>query len=213
MSEKAEILTIESALAHIHWHFTERDGIIARIEGGEVIDQREVQEIEAAFQVVEMAWKEQPLVPKQAVQIVRTASKAIPRLNRCMLRYPEREAELSRFVMEAEQWIEAVFLPLPMSEESAISLVCQHILGMPSFNVQLYLGEIDNNAVQELFSALHVLAQLWKDRTEISKSAVYAMMSVPWLFTKTSALFPEGEKHYLQRIEQQLDESITLCLS
>jgi hypothetical protein len=99
-----------------------------------------------------------------------------------------------------------------MSEESAILLVCQHVLGIPSFNVQLYLGKIDKNAVQELFSALTVLAQLWKDRTEISKLAVHAMMSVPWLFTKTSPFFSEEEKRHLQRIEQQLDEYITLCL-
>ncbi|HJT59620.1 MAG TPA: hypothetical protein VJ761_24135 [Ktedonobacteraceae bacterium] len=212
MKEEDGMITMENALAYIQWHFIESDGIIACIERGEEIDQREVQRMEVAFQALEGAWKEQMLVPKHAVQIVRAASKTLPRLNRCMLLHPERKTEISRLVMEVDKWIEAVFLS-PMSEESAISLVCQHLLGTPSFNVQLYLGEIDNNAVQELFSALDVLAQLWKDRTEISKLAVYAMLSVPWLFTKTSALFSEEEKQYLQRIEQQLDEYITVCLS
>lgn len=215
MREDAEILTLEDALACIKWHFTESDGLLVQIEMGKEIDEKQVQMIGTAFQLMQAAWKDKVLVAKNAVQLVRTAIKAIPRLEQYMLLYPQREAEISRFLIKVSGWTDSVFFAplMPLSEEGAITLVCQHFLGIPSFNTELMLGHIDENALGELSDALERLAQIWETKEYISKLAAHAMLSASWLFEEVANVFSSEKKQRLQEIERQLDERITLCLS
>ena len=211
MREDAEMLTVKDALAHIKWHFTESDGLIARIERGEEVDERQVQEIETAFLILQAEWKEHERIPKHAVQILRDANNAILRLDKSSLLYPQRGNEIRHFMTDIFTWMDAAFST--MSEEAAIAAVCQQLLGVPSFVVELRQATIDEEAVKDLFSALDVLARVWKNRKEISKLAAQAMVSVPWIFRDAKNLFSGADKQRLNVIQQQLDEHITRCLS
>src|SRR6266516_1378585 len=139
MREDANEMTLEDAFACIKRHFTESDGLLAHIERGGEIDESQVLRIETAFQVMQTAWNTKALVPKYAVRLVRTAINAIPTLEQCILLYPQREAEIRRFIGKVGDWTETVFFApsAPLSEETAITLVYLHLLGVPSFNGEL----------------------------------------------------------------------------
>jgi hypothetical protein len=117
--------------------------------------------------------------------------------------------------MQVSQWIEAVFSTPFLSEEGAVILLCQHIFGPPPFCVDLRLGNINEDALSDLFVALDTLAYAWKKKTSISKLAAHAMVSTPELLMSVSKVdfIPETEKQRLRVIEQELAERITECLS
>jgi hypothetical protein len=213
MREDADILTWEDALECVRWHFTEPDGLLAHIERGGEIDETQVQMIGTAFQVMQAAWQEQERVPKQAVQLVRHASNAIPRLEQRMQLYPQRQAELVRLLEQVSEWTEKVFSLPSLSEEAALVLVYEHLLGTRPFNTELILGRIDQDALGELLGALEALAQVWQTREQVSKLAAYTMISDSWLFDRAANLFPGTKQQRFQEVEQQVSERITRCLS
>jgi hypothetical protein len=212
MSEDTEILTLEEALVCIRQHFTEPDGLVAHIEKGLEIDDVQVGKLEGALSRLHLAWQEQDLVPKQDVRLLWNV---VPRLEKCLSLYPERTTEMSSFLMQVSQWIEAVFSTPLLSEEGAVVLLCQHIFGTPPFCVDLYLGNINEDALSELFVALDTLADAWKKKAYISKLAAHAMVGTPEVLMSVSEAdsIPETEKQRLQVIEQELAERITKCLN
>jgi hypothetical protein len=209
MSEDAETLTLEEALACIKLHFTEPEGLVAHIEGGLGIDDMQVRALEVALRRLHIAWQEQDLVPKHDVQLLWNV---VPRLEKCLFLYPEQESEISSFLMNVSEWIEAIFSGPQLSEEDAITLFCQHIFGPPPFCVDLRFGQINEDAVSDLLTALDTLAQAWKKKEHISKLAAHAMISVPELLMSVSSLFSGAEKKRLQDIEQAMTERIMTCL-
>lgn len=145
---------------------------------------------------------------------MREAAQMLTAVEQCILRYPEQSAEIREFFLEANEWIENVFIspPEPMAEEVAITSVTEHLLGVPSFNVQLIQGSIDEDATKELLEAVSTLEFHWKGRETISKLAAQALIGAPWLFEHVSAYYSDAAREQLQAIEKQLAEYITRCL-
>ncbi len=206
MNDDSESMTTEEAITCIKHHFTEKEGLLDQIECGQPVDSTEVKTLEVAFQQLHMAWVNVDLVPKQEVQMLWNV---IPRLERCIMRYPEREIELSKFMYEVIVWLDQLFMTEVMSEEHAIAVVSQHVIG-PSFLKEILLHEkFDATNVDEVFTAVRTLAHLWKKRKYISKLAVGALMSTRYL--PLSAHYPEQERQTIQETMKYLTELITRC--
>ncbi len=111
-----------------------------------------------------LAWVNLDLVPKQEVQLLWNV---IPRLERCIIRYPEREIELSKFMYEVIIWFDQLFMTELMTEEHAIAVVSQHVIG-PSFLKEILLNEkFDVSNVDEVFHGC-------KDtRTSLEEEKIY----------------------------------------
>src|SRR5579859_253283 len=120
---------MEEALALITHHFQERDGIIAQVERGEKIDDAQLQRLQRALQRVHEEWVAEDLISKEQVRLLWNVS---PRLEKCLLLSPQREAEIYNLIATLGMWIERIFTTPTMSEEQAIAIISQHIIG-PSF--------------------------------------------------------------------------------
>lgn len=106
-----------------------------------------------------------------------------------------------------------VFLPPARSEEVALSLVNQHLLGTSPFTTELLHGRINDDSLGELINGLAILGQAWQTRENIPKLAAYAMLCVPWDFDEASQHFSGSNLQRLHEIGQQVMESIMKCLS
>lgn len=119
------------------------------------------------------------------------------------------------FIQNVGYWTDTLFFtsPAPLSEETAIAVAYQHLLGTPSFNIELILGTINNDALAELLDALTTLASKWESREYISKLVAHAMISSSWLFDRVATLFQGTSQQTLQDAERQVNEAIISCLS
>ncbi len=114
--------------------------------------------------------------------------------------------------MKLSSLLAGLFSTETMSEENAIAVVSQHVIG-PSFVLGLRFGGIHDEAFKELRTALETLAHKWEKREYVSKIAAGAMISIQDLFTLLSGIYSEEEKRRLQPMLQALNECITRCLS
>ncbi|MBA2680158.1 MAG: hypothetical protein H0U76_17400 [Ktedonobacteraceae bacterium] len=135
-----------------------------------------------------------------------------PAFRKSLSLYPEKEAEISHFIMKLSSLLAGLFSTETMSEENAIAVVSQHVIG-PSFVLGLRFGGIHDEAFKELRTALETLAHKWEKREYVSKIAAGAMISIQDLFTLLSGIYSEEEKRRLQPMLQALNECITRCLS
>lgn len=206
--------TIEEALAYLHESFIEQDGVVARIERGEVRDVQQMQGIEQAYRFLQHTWQDQTMEPKQAVQVLHAAACAMSRLEQHLWREPSLAPQGSDFLQNVIMWSESVFLAFPesMAEDTALSLLYQHTIGLPSFNVALLEGHIDQNAFRELLAALETLANVWSGRPAIAKLAAHAFTSTPSLFRHVAQGFSYENQSTLVEMEQTLHEQIERCL-
>lgn len=209
MADAMDRLSMEEALACIKLHFTKPEGLIAQVERGISVDNAQVEMIKVALQRIHMTWEKQNLVPKQDVRLLWGV---LPRLEECLRLYPDRELEIRNLYMQIGQWIDEVFAIPTMSEETAIAVVSQHILG-PSFVMELRFHSMNENAREDLFMALDTLAKAWSNKERISKLAAGAMISVQDLSADVSWLHSDVDKKHLQEIIHQLFERINRCLS
>ena len=214
MWRDADIVTMEDALNCIRHHFTESDGLLAHIEGGGEIDDNQVSHIEKAFQVIQAEWKDKTLISKAAVRLVYTAIAAVMKVEQSRLFSKNEEDEVTRFVENVNCWTDALFFTqsAPLSEEITIALVLQHLLGTPSFNVELILGDVNHNALIDLLGDLKTLASIWESREDISKLAAQAMLGSPGLFNHVATLFRGPRQQTLQDAERRVNEAIFNCL-
>ena len=200
-------MTIEDALACVKLHFTEPEGLIAQIERGSPVNSVQVQRLEVALRSLYEAWLDKDLIPKHEVRLLWNV---FPRLEQCLLLYPEKEAELTDFMSKLNVWLDQIFTtPEVMSEEHAIAVVSQHVIG-PSFLVGILLSrKITSSEVDDVFTAVETLSRIWKHRTHISKLAAGALLGTQSM--SVSDYYPEYERQRLQEIMQQLQERITKC--
>src|SRR6266568_6791693 len=101
MSQEFEMLSVDEALTCIKQQFTEQKGLIAQIERGATINDVQVRMIEGALRYLQTAWKEKELVPKHAVRLFWNV---IPRIEKCILLYPQRTVELSKLMGDLIKW-------------------------------------------------------------------------------------------------------------
>lgn len=212
MNESSRMMMLEEALACIRQQFVEPGNLLARIEMKEEIETNQIEMIEAAFKVIQSAWKDKETVPKEQVRWIRFASDSIPRLERHIQLYPQRKDEIERILSRMHEWIDMIFLPSSESEEVGFALVCQHLLGTRPFNTELLMGRINEDSLGELLSGLRILARQWQTREHISKLAAYAMLSAPRDFEEATQIFSGERLQRLQEVQVQVMESITRCL-
>ena len=205
--------TLEEALACVRRHFMEPDGLLGKVEQGEGINETAVQELEAAFQVMRDTWEEKTLVPKEAVRLILQVSNSIPRLGQCMQRFPQQTDAIANLVSKVTDWSEHVFSYPLVNEEAALVMVGQHLFGTRPFNMELIMGDINEDSLGELLEALDILGQVWESREQISKFAASTLVDAPWLFDRVVNHFPRGKLQRLHETRQQVMESITRCLS
>ena len=206
MNENVPFMTLEEVLSFIDFHFFEEGGLIAQIEQRLPIDQTQVKKLKVAFQQLHAAWENSDLVPKQEMQLLWNA---ISRLEKCSSLYLKEDAAVADFMDELSVWLDQLFTTKEMSEEHAIAVVSQHIIG-PSFLREILLGEkVTFSAIDNVFIAVETLAKLWKPRKYVSKLAAGALIS-----TKSITIpnhYSEAERQQLQKIMQQLQERISDC--
>lgn len=206
MNENHEFLSIQEAIAYIRLHFTEPEGLIAQIEQDLPIDNTQVKKLEAALQRLHLAWVDEALVSKQEVRLLWNV---YPRLEKCLALYPEREREITEFMSKVIRWMEQLFMTPQISEEYAIAVISQHVIG-PSFLANALLGrEITASAIDETFMAVKALAGIWEKKEYISKLAAGALISVQYL--PVLEYFPQQKKQDAQKLIQQLSQHIAKC--
>src|SRR5579883_236350 len=216
MSDNLNEASLKKAISCLTFHFTEHDGLVAQLERGLGIDEADVHAIEQAIQRLHQAWENENLVPKQVVQLF---WRVFPRIESCLHLYPDKRDEISAFLVKLSTWLEIPFTtPTTMSEDHAIAVVGQHLIG-PSFLVEvLHFGTIDEHAVEELFFAINTLSEVWSQRTYISKFAAGALISTQDIFSgygpfsQVLARFSDDKKEQLRKIEQRLLERVDACL-
>jgi hypothetical protein len=213
MNEECHMLTVDEALIYIRQQFMEPDGLISRIELGEKTDTAQVEIVIRACNTLQAAWQGQEIVPKDVVRMIRLATNRLLSLEQSMSTSPQRLEEITQMVSRLQEWIEMIFLPPPQSEEAALVLVCQHLLGTHPFTTELLMGRINEDSVAELVSGLQVLAQAWSTREQISKLAAYAMLSISWNFDEAARHFSGNKLQRFHEVEQQVNKAITECLS
>jgi hypothetical protein len=212
MSENGRIMTLEEALACVEQHFMKPDGLLGKLEQGESIAETDVQELEVAFQVMRDTWEEKTLVPKEAVRLIVYASNSMPRLEQCMERFPQHKDAVVSLVSRITEWTEGVFSYPLINEENALTMVGQHLFGTRPFNIELIMGNINEDSLGELLEALDILGQVWETREQISKFAAWTLVEAPWLFDRVKNLFTGERRQRLQETREQVMESITRCL-
>lgn len=213
MNEGDSTSTLEEAFACVRRHFMEPDGLLGKIEQGESINETEVQQIAAAFEVMQDAWEEKTLVPKEAVRLILHVSNSLARLDQCMRRFPQQKDAIVSLVSKVTHWREHVFSYPLVNEEAALVMVGQHLLGTRPFNIELIMGDINEDSLGELLEALDILGQVWESREQISKFAASTLVDAPWLFDRVVNHFPRGKLQRLHETREQVMDSITRCLS
>ena len=182
--------------------------MIARIERGLSVSDIQMRPIENALATIRAKWAEQNLLPKQDVQVLWNV---LPRLEKSVVDHPEQKEEIENVILKISEWLAFLFSTSVMSEENAIVVVSQHVIG-PSFAVELRFGTIDEEALDELLTALDTLAYHWKKREHISKIAAGAIINMQGMVNQVSGLYREPEMKRLRAIEQQLFERMNRCL-
>lgn len=212
MNNSVDPPTLEEALACIRQHFMEPDGLLRKLEQGEGINETDVQELEAAFQVMRDTWQEKVLVPKEVVRLIVHVSNSMPRLEQCLQKFPPHKDAIVHLVSRITDWTEGVFSYSLPSEEAALTMVGQHLFGTRPFNIGLILGSINEDSLGELLEALNMLGQVWETREQISKFAASTLVDAPWLFDRVRNLFTGERQQHFQQTREQVIESITRCL-
>lgn len=200
-------MNLEDALITLKLHFTEPEGLLAQIERGLSVDEDQLQMIDVALQKIRAMWTEKDLLPKQDVQLLWNV---LPRLEKSLVYHPEQRKEIENIISQISEWFAFLFSTPVMSEENAIVVVSQHVIG-PSFVTALRFGTIDEEALDELFVALDTLGSHWKKREYVSKIAVGAMINMQGMIDQVSGLYREPEMKRLRAIEQQLFERVNRC--
>ncbi len=212
MSNSVDLPALENALACFERHFMKPNGLLGKLEKGERIDETDVQELEVAFQVIRDTWEEKTLVPKEAVRLMVYAGNTMPRLGQCIERFPQHKDAIVKLVSRITEWTEQVFSYPLINEENALTMVGQHLFGTQPFNMELIMGNINEDSLGELLEALDMLRQVWETREQISKFAAWTLVEAPWLFDRVSNLFTGERQQRLQETREQVIESITRCL-
>ena len=202
------MLSLEDALLTLELHFTEPEGLLARIERGLPVDEDQLQMINVALQILRATWTEQDLLPKQNVRLLWNV---LPRLEKSLATHPERKEEIENVIFKLSEWLAFLFSTPVMSEENAIAVVSQHVIA-PSFFTDLRFGTINEVLLEDLVLALDTLAEAWKKKEYVSKIASGAMINMQDMVTLVSGLYREPEMKRLRAIEQQLFECISRCL-
>lgn len=206
MNDESERMSVEEALTCIKLHFTEPEGLLAQIEQGLPIPNIQVERLEIALRRLHEAWMHRDLISKREAGLLWNV---LPRLEQYMLLYPHREAEIRDFMFKLNVWFDQLFMTQEMSEEQAIAVISQHIIG-PSFLAEVLLGEtIKPAAIEEVFTAVDVLAQIWKKKEAISKLAAGALITIQGF--PISEYYSELKRKEIQKTIQTLQEHITEC--
>jgi len=196
----------EEAWQQVQHHFTEQGGLIDQIERGEVIKETTIQEVQRALATVEDDWKTQHTIPRQKVALLWSI---FPRLEKAIQRDRQREQALRFWRAQLTAWLHAVFASPspPMSEEEAIAVVFQHMVGGPSFALTLRQGNIDEPVFQHLLQKMNELELLWQNKPDIPKRAAGVLITLellPWSSETCSA----QDQQKLMSIKHILHEKI-----
>lgn len=215
MEEEMKVLTYEEARACLTRHFASDDGFLAQIEKGGEIDFEQIRVIEAALRSLQYHWKNQSLVPRHIVGLLWNV---IPRLEACRSLSPQRQTEIHQVIASLSPLLEIPFVTAPtMSEEQAMALVSQHVIG-PSFILEvLHAGRIDENALEDFLMAVDTLAQTWRQKDYIAKVTAGALIGTQDIVSRDGPFapvierFPVEKKQRLQEIQQELLEHVHDC--
>ena len=209
MHEDFEILSLKNALDIIELHFTKEEGIVARLENNESINNEDVQTLKVALYSMRSVWENKDIVPKKEARLFLNV---IPRLDRCIQLYPQRVREIYTLMEDIISWTDIVFSQPILSEEEAITLVCHHTFGNPPLSIELRSGQIVKGSVSELTRALDALGLYWEKKEQVSKLAVHAMINIQSLLMSVSDLFEGNQKEQFQTIEQEINIRINRSL-
>lgn len=208
MQNNEERLGPKEAISFLKVNFTEPQGIIARIGRGLNVSTNEMHLIEEALNVVHETWENQQLISKQEALMLWNV---FPRLEACLNSLVVTNEEIVQFVTRLEGLIDQLFTASVMSEEAAVAVLSQNVLG-PSFLIEVRFGTINEGNLEELKDALKVLARAWKKKENISKLAAGAMISLRYLFASINDMYLDESQQRLQEIKQQIFDLVDQCL-
>lgn len=212
MSNKQDSsIDVTESWKQLQHHFLEREGLLNQIEQGQVIKQEAVQEVKMALTIIHGAWEKQHTVPRQQVLLLWSA---FLRLEQVLTNKVQDDQEEFLMLMgQLRYWLETVFddPSSPMGEEQAMRVLLQHLLGGPSFGLQLRQGYMDMRFFHNLVLQIENLKRIWEGKEEISRracGALFAIELLPWP-SKTSS---ETKQQQLAEMKQELYKQANACL-
>ncbi len=198
--------SLEDDYSIVRFHLSEPNGLIDQLEKGRPIDEKLINVLSNAIDSIKREWVKVSVVPKHVVQLF---FPIFGRLEECIRRYPQREAELRRLYFLFAQWVDSLFAEEPLSEEAAVAIVSQQISGLRPLALDLRLGQGIDEAPLDLFlTALDTLNVAWRSKEYVSKIAVGAMINANEVFStlKSSCSYEEQQK--LKEIERKIAQCL-----
>ena len=120
-------LSLIQAYELIRLHLSEPGGLIDQLENGAEIDNEYVQILDHAIEKIHQEWKNVSIVPKDIINLF---NNIFYRLTSIISIYPQREVEIHTLYGQFTSWMDTIFAEEPLSEEAAIAIVTQQILGL-----------------------------------------------------------------------------------
>lgn len=183
-------MTEAEAIAILGEQFPGQDGFLAKLERGEGLDREALARVRLALSSLKEAWADNTDVPKAALlPMVDIGS----RIRSCIKHNPQLEDELVDLSMDLEHEVEhAVFGTFSHTEEWATSVAFGCLSGMESLALTLHHRQaVSGGSVDELQTALEVLAKAWKTRESVPRWLAGLMLSAGDLFRDHAGNYPK----------------------
>lgn len=212
MSSKQDLsIDVTESWKQLQHHFFEREGLLNQIEQGQVIKREAVQEVKFALTTLHDAWEKQRTVPRQQVLLLWNA---LLRLEHVLTnKVQDDQEELLTLIGQLRNWLEMVFddPASPMGEERAMEVLLQHLIGGPSFGLQLRQGYVNASFFHNLILQIGKLKRTWGGKEEISRRACGALFAIERLSwpSRTSS---ETKQQELAGMKQELYKQVNACL-
>ncbi len=196
----------KDAWESLTYHFSDENGLLAQIESGKEIGIQAIRDVERALEILQEVWRTRRTVPKREISLLWSV---FPRLEQAMSQQPAREQEL-RAVWSLLSTHMQILLTIPlstMSEEDAIDVLRQHLVGGPSFGQALYMGYTNQIHFQPLLHRLEQLKPVLSGQQEIPKRLSHALLNV-WQFPWSEVTRSEDDHPQVSQMKQQLVKAI-----
>jgi hypothetical protein len=204
-----EELSLEQAYEIVRLNLLDKGGLMHQAETGIDIDENSIQTMNAAIQRIQVDWRSLTAIPKN---IAKLFFNVFPRLEKCIELYPSNKENLENLYSKFIHWVDALFAEEPLSEEAAIAIVSQQIVGLEPLALQIrFRHQIDENSLDLFLLALDRLVVLWQSREFISKLATGAMINAQDAFLELGDTSMVLRKQTLENVGQEVSMRIARC--
>ncbi len=201
---------LDSAVLLVTKNFVHPNGLLDKFEKNIEINKNELDHLLEAMEIIYKYWIDKKEIPKD---VARALLDVLPRLEKCLTLYPQKKEDIVEIIEKIGFWIEKIFSTPQMTEEQAITIVSQHVIGLSfAVAIQNAIGTSEGMLADFLF-ALETLEQAWKNKDQISKLAAGALISAQTLFEDFQTHYSKPDKQHMQKAIQEIRNHITRCFN